>query len=130
MTGPERPPAAEPEPEADRPSGLRNPRAAVRGLGTGALVLEAVVLLLAIVPLAKLAGHRSGPAIGATLVLLAGCVVLAGLMHHRWAWYAAVGLQVALALCGVFHLALLVLGLLFGGVWLYVLSVRRTILGG
>ncbi|HKT04596.1 MAG TPA: DUF4233 domain-containing protein [Rugosimonospora sp.] len=113
-----------------RPSGLRNPAAAVRGVGAGTLALEAVVLLLAIVPLVKLAGHVTGAAIGAILGLVAACVVLAGLMRHRWAWYAALGLQVALAVCGLFNLALLVLGILFGAVWLYVLSVRRSVLGG
>ncbi len=110
-------------------SGLRNPAAAVRGVGAGALVMEAIVLLLAILPLIKLTGHLPAAAIVAILVLTAGCLVLAGLMRHRWAWYAALALQVVLALCGVFHLALLVLGILFGGVWAYVLSVRRSVLG-
>ncbi|MEN3304928.1 MAG: hypothetical protein V7603_1130 [Micromonosporaceae bacterium] len=110
-------------------SGLRNPAAAVRGLGAAALVMEAIVLLLAIVPLIKLAGHLTGVAIGAILTLVVACLVLAGLVRHRWAWYAGLGLQGLLALCGVFNLALLVLGILFGAVWIYVLSVRRTILG-
>lgn len=117
-------------PEGQRPgSGLRNPAAAVRGVGAGTLVMEAIVLLLAIVPLAKLAGRLPGATIGAILALVVACLVLAGLMRYRWAWYAGLALQVALALCGVFHLALLVLGIIFGGVWAYVLSVRRTVLG-
>jgi hypothetical protein len=91
--------------------------------------MEAIVLLLAIVPLIRLGGHVTGLAVGAIVTLAVACVVLAGLMRHRWAWYAATGLQVALAICGVFHLALLALGLLFGAVWAYVLSVRRTVLG-
>lgn len=110
-------------------SGLRNPKAAVRGVGAGALAIEALVLLLAIVPLAKLGGHRSGAAIGAVVVAMVLCAVLAGLLRYRWAWYAAAALQLALFAGGLLHLALAVLGVLFGAVWGYVLSVRRTVLG-
>ena len=110
-------------------SGLRNPPAAVRGVGAGALAIEALVLLLAILPLAKLGGHRSGAAIGAAIALAVVSAVLAGLLRHRWAWYAGIALQLVLLACGLLHVALAVLGLLFGGVWGYVLSVRRKVLG-
>jgi Protein of unknown function (DUF4233) len=110
-------------------SGLRNPAAAVRGVGAASLLLEAVVLLLAIVPLVKLGGHHTGAALGVVGALAAGCVLLAGLMRHRWAWYAALAVQGLLVLGGVLSLVLLALGVLFGGVWGYVLSVRRTVLG-
>src|SRR5205814_2033252 len=67
---------------------------------------------------------------GVGIVSLAvACVVLAGLLRHRSAWYAGIGLQVARAACGVFNLALLAMGILFGAVWGYVLSVRRRVLG-
>jgi hypothetical protein len=110
-------------------SGLRNPPAAVRGVGAGALAIEALVLLLAILPLAKLGGHRSGAAIGAAIGLAVVSAVLAGLLRHRWAWYAGIALQVVLLACGLLHVALAVLGLLFGAVWGYVLAVRRKVLG-
>jgi uncharacterized protein DUF4233 len=110
-------------------SGLRDPGAAVRGVGAGALAIEALVLLLAILPLAKLGGHRTGPAVGAAIGLAVLCAVLAGLLRHRWAWYAGIALQVVLLACGVLHVVLAVLGLLFGAVWGYVLSVRRKVLG-
>jgi hypothetical protein len=130
MTLPDdKPPEDRPDEGGPPRSGLRNPEAAVRGLGAGALLLEAIVLLLAIVPLMKLAGRLSGVAIGAVLALVVACVLLAGLMRRRWAWYAGLALQAVLAACGVFHLALLALGILFGAVWGYVLSVRRSVLG-
>jgi len=109
-------------------SGLRNPGAAVRGVGAGALVIETVVLLMAIVPLVKLGGPHAVPAVWAAVVLAALCAVLAGLLRHPWAWYAAVVLQVALFACGLLNIALAVLGLVFGAVWAYVLNVRRTVL--
>lgn len=115
-------------PQAPR-SGLRNPGAAIRGVGAGGLVIEALVLFLAIVPLVKLGGPRAGAAAGAAAALAVLSVILAGLLRYRWGWYAALALQVALFACGLLHLALAALGLLFGLVWGYVLSVRRSVLG-
>jgi hypothetical protein len=123
-------PASAGEPGGEGPrSGLRNPAGAVRGVGAGTLVLEAIVLLLAIVPLTKLGGHLTGAAIGAVLALVVLCVLVAGLLRHRWAWYAGIVVQVALFGCGVFHVALAVLGVLFGAVWGYVLYVRHSVTG-
>jgi hypothetical protein len=117
-------------PPAEPPrSGLRNPAAAVRGVGAGALGLEAVVLLLAIVPLIRLGGHLSGAGVGAVAGLAALCLVLAALLRYRWVWWAGVGLQVLLLASGVFHVALTVLGVLFLAVWGYVLYVRHSVLG-
>lgn len=110
-------------------SGLRNPHGSVRGVGAAALALEALVLLMAVVPLTKIGGRWTGPAIGTVLALAVLCVVLAGLLRHRWAWYAGIAIQVVLLASGVFHLALTVAGLIFGGVWAYVLNVRRSVLG-
>src|SRR6266704_5700915 len=67
------------------------------------------------------AGHRSGPAVGAAVGLAVLCAVLAGLLRHRWAWYAGIALQVVLFACGLLHIALAVLGVLFGAAWGYVL---------
>ena len=115
--------------DAHRRSGLRNPAAAVRGLGSGALALEAVVLLLAIQPIRILGGQLSGWGIGAvvTLAVLAG--VLAGSMRWRWAWPAGTALQVLLLAGGLLHWSLAVLGLIFGAAWGYASYVRRSILG-
>ena len=110
-------------------SGLRDPAAAVRGVGAGALAIEALVLLLAIVPLTKLAGHGAGPAVGAAVVLAVLAGVLAGLLRYRWAWYAGLAVQVVLLVAGLVNVALGVLGLIFGAVWIYVLNVKRSVLG-
>jgi hypothetical protein len=112
-----------------KPSGLRNPTAAVRGVAAGALAAEALVLLLAIAPMRMLGVRHGGAAIAVIAGLAVLCVLLAGMLRHRWAWAAGTVLQVALIACGFFHLALAVLGVLFLLVWLYVLNVRRTVLG-
>ncbi|BFU46444.1 DUF4233 domain-containing protein [Krasilnikovia sp. MM14-A1004] len=114
---------------APRPSGLRNPQAAVRGLGAGTLALEAVVLLLAIQPIRVLGGHLSGWGVGAVVGLAVACVVVAGSMRRSWAWHAGTAIQVLLLACGLLHWSLAVLGLIFGAAWAYATYVRRTILG-
>ncbi|MFD2767796.1 DUF4233 domain-containing protein [Micromonospora eburnea] len=112
-----------------RRSGLRNPEKAVRGLGAGTLALEALVLLLAIQPIRLVGGHLSGAAIAVIVALAVACVVFAGQMGRRWAWYAGTAVQGLLMLSGLLHWSLLVLGVVFALVWAYALHVRRVILG-
>jgi hypothetical protein len=114
--------------EAPRPSGLRNPQAAVRGLGAGTLGLEAIVLLLAIQPLRLFAGHFSGFGVGVVIGLAVFCVLLAGVMKRPWAWHAGTAVQVLLLLSGLLHWSLAVLGLIFGAAWGYATYVRARIL--
>jgi hypothetical protein len=118
-----------PSTEPERPSGLRNPQAAVRGLGAGTLAMEAIVLLLAIQPIRIMGGHLSGWGIAAvvTLAVLAGA--LAGMMRRSWAWHAGTAVQVLLIASGLLHWSLAALGLIFGAAWAYASYVRRSILG-
>ena len=115
--------------DAPRRSGLRNPEAAVRGLGSGTLALEAIVLLLAIQPIRILGGHLGGWGIGAVVTLAVLAAALAGAMRRRWAWHAGTALQVLLLLGGLLHWSLAALGLIFGAAWAYASYVRRSILG-
>jgi hypothetical protein len=115
--------------EPPRRSGLRDPVAAVRAVGAAALVAEALVLLLAIQPLRVLGAHVTGVAVGFVIALAVAAIVLAGLLRRGWAWWAGALVPVCLFVGGfVFHAALGVLGVLFGLLWLYVLSVRRRVL--
>jgi len=120
--------AGEPGAAAPR-SGLRNPQAAVRGLGAGTLVLEAIVLLLGIQPIRILGGDLSGWGIAAVVALAVLAALLAGMMRRPWAWTAGTVLQALLLASGLFHWSLTALGLIFGGAWGYALYVRRSILG-
>ncbi len=114
---------------AGRPSGLRNPKGAVRGAGAGALAAEGIMLPLAIQPIRVLGGNLTGLSIAVIVVLALACFVLAGLLRRGWAWRAGSVLQVILFACGfVFHPSLAVLGAIFGLGWAYVLYVRRTVL--
>ncbi|MEV7625394.1 DUF4233 domain-containing protein [Actinoplanes sp. NPDC089786] len=101
----------------------------MRGLGSGTLILEAIVLLLAIQPIRVLGGHLSGWGIGAVVALAVLCVVVAGSMKRRWAWPAGTVLQALLLVSGLFYWSLAAVGLIFGAAWAYALHVRRKILG-
>lgn len=112
-------------------SGLRNPVAAVRGTGAVALATEALVLLLAIVPILVLRTPRAGLAIGVVVSAAVASVALAGLLRRPWAWYAAAALPVVLFVAGLLLATSLAgLGVLFALVWAYVLYVRHTVLNG
>ncbi|HEY3505310.1 MAG TPA: DUF4233 domain-containing protein [Actinocatenispora sp.] len=108
-------------------SGLRNPAAAMRGVGAGTLVIEGLVLLLAVLPLRMLGAGGRGMGAVALLALL--CLVLTGFLKHRWSWYAGIGVQVLVIAGGVVHWSVAVIGVLFAAIWAYVLHVRRTVLG-
>ncbi|MBB4765961.1 DUF4233 domain-containing protein [Amorphoplanes digitatis] len=112
-----------------RRSGLRNPEAAVRGLGAGTLALEAIVLLLAIQPIRLSGGDLSGWGVGVVVALAVLAAVLAGSMRRPWAWHAGSALQVLLLAAGLLHWSLAALGLIFGAAWIYATTVRRKILG-
>jgi hypothetical protein len=114
-----------------RPSGLRDPAASVRGVGAMALACEGLVLLLAIAPLRVVAGARSLAGTLLVLALAVAAFALAGLLRRRWAWVAGSALQVVVVVGGWFvHWSVVALGLVFALVWLYALYVRRSVLGG
>jgi hypothetical protein len=120
---------ASPGGPGQRPSGLRNPAAAVRGVGAAVLAGQGVVLLLAIVPMRVIgAGGNAGTALLVALAVVS--FALAGLLRHRWAWWIGGLLPLAELAAGfVVHVSLTVLGVVFGLVWLYALRVRATVLG-
>ncbi len=94
-------------------------------MGAGALALEALVLLLAIQPMVKLGGHHTGAAVAAIVTLVVpaccwpGCCGPVGLVRRHRPAGPAVRVRPA-------ALALFVLGLIFGAVWAYALTVRRS----
>ncbi|MGY0233364.1 DUF4233 domain-containing protein [Longispora urticae] len=115
--------------EEGKPSGLRNPGAAVRGVGAGTLVIEGIVLLLAIQPIRIMGGALPGLGIWAMVGLSVACFLLCGLLKHRWAWHVGTALQILVIGCGVFQWGIAAIGVIFLGLWLYVLNVRKSVLG-
>ena len=117
------------EPAAPRPSGLRNPAGAVRGVAASALATQGLVLLLAVAPLARIGGPRRAAAIVLVLVLAVVALALIGLLRYRWVWWVGAAVPAGTLLGGVAHWSLGVLGFLFALLWTYVLRVRRTVMG-
>ncbi|MEV6970311.1 DUF4233 domain-containing protein [Hamadaea sp. NPDC051192] len=111
-----------------KPSGLRNPEKAVRGLGAAALSLEGLTLLLGIAPIRMLGTGHPTAAIIILIVTALAAFTLAGMMGRPWAWPAGGALQIVLIAGGLAHWMIAAVGVTFGLAWLYVLKVRRTIL--
>ena len=111
---------------SDKPSGLRNPPAAVRGAGAGALAAMAVILLMGIVPLIRIDAPTAAVVVVAVLAVVSS--VLCGLLKRGWAWYAALVVPATLLAAGFLHTALVVLGVMFALLWAYILYVRRSVL--
>lgn len=110
-------------------SGLRNPPAAIRGVGMSTLLLEAVVLLLALRPAQQLA-DATGSDLALIGVASGACVVGALLLRAKFGWVFGGLLQAFVVIVGVVvHWSIAVIGVLFGLIWFYVLRVRRTVLG-
>ena len=101
----------------------------MRGLGSGTLALEAIVLLLAIQPIRIMSSGLSGWGVGAVVALAVLAALLAGSMRRPWAWHAGTVLQVLLLASGLLHWSLAALGLIFGATWAYATHVRKKILG-
>ncbi|MGH3428673.1 MAG: DUF4233 domain-containing protein, partial [Mycobacteriales bacterium] len=88
---PDTAPPQEPEPdENDSPtafvSGLRNPPAAVRGVGMATLLLETLVLLLALQPMRQLSYVSTPIALSVVGGLAVFSLVNAMLLRFNWGW--------------------------------------------
>lgn len=128
------PPAAADEPAAGGagPGGDRRARVerAVRGTLSGALILEALMVLFvprAIAPLEG--GGLTGARLAFLLGLAGALVVAAALQRSRVGLVLGSVLQLPVIATGLLVTVMYVLGLLFTGVWLYLLRVRRDLLG-
>jgi hypothetical protein len=104
-----------------------DPMKGFRGVMAGTLVLEAIVVALALLVVAKLEGGLgtvAGYVVGAVVVVL---VALCGLLRHRWAVGVIAVAQLALIACVVGAPPVAAIGVLFALVWGYLLWLRRDV---
>ena len=101
----------------------------MRGLGAGTLVSKRWCCCWPSCRSGCSAATQRRRAIGVIVALAVLAILLAGMMRRRWAWHAGTVLQALLLLAGFLHWSLGALGLMFALVWVYVLHVRRVILG-
>jgi hypothetical protein len=102
---------------------MRSPR---RLMCTAVLGFECVVLAL-VTPVLIAVNDMSTPvALAIGLGLAVAALVIAGLLGFEWAYYAGFALQVAALAVGLLVTAMVVLALVFGGLWTaaYVLGKR------
>ncbi|MGW0006546.1 DUF4233 domain-containing protein [Nocardia grenadensis] len=119
------------EPEAPKPEATTpappDPWKGLRGVMAGALVLEAITVLLALPVVADIAGGVTWVS-GTYLVVLALVMIAgAGLQRRSWAVPFNLGLQVLVLIGGVFHLSIAVIGVIFLAVWAFILLLRSDV---
>ncbi len=101
----------------------------LNGAGAAVLILEALVLLF--VPRAI---AQTGPGLTATrLTLVFGVVgaliIVAGLQRRPWGRWAGLAVQLPVLATGLLTAAMWFLGVLFLGLWVYLLRIRADQLG-
>jgi len=116
------------EEPAVRSSGLRDPARAVRSVAAAVLCLEALTVLLALAPIAKLGGGLTPGRVTALVALAVLLITTAGVLRRAGAYLLGGVLQVAVLAAGLLTPAMFVVGIAFGLVWSYVLRLRRTVI--
>jgi len=113
------------EPQAPPPP-LRDPWKGLRGVMAAILVLEAIVVLLALLAVVKSSGS-SGAGVGLVLGLAVALLLACGVQGRRWGLGLALVLQLVMIGCVFVVPALGVLGVVFALVWVYLLRLRREV---
>lgn len=93
----------------------------------GALVLEAITVLLALPVVADLGGGLSWLSAGYLVLVALVMVAGAGLQRRSWAIPFNLGMQVPVLLGGFFHLSIVVIGVVFTAVWAFILLLRADV---
>jgi hypothetical protein len=99
----------------------------VRTLGASVLVSEALVVFFAVLVAKDLSGVDGSVvwAVGGGVAL--GCVLVAGLLGHPWAYVAGSVLQVLVVATGFAVPAMFFLGAVFAGLWVLALVLGRRV---
>ncbi|MBF6351295.1 MULTISPECIES: DUF4233 domain-containing protein [Nocardia] len=119
---------SESEPKGTEPvPSAPDPWKGLRGVMAGALVLEAITVLLALPVVADIAGGVTWVS-GTYLVVLALIMIAgAGLQRRSWAIPFNLGLQVLVLVGGIFHISIAVIGVVFLVVWGFILVLRSDV---
>lgn len=112
-------------PEA--PEEVRDPWKGLRGVMAGTLVLEFIVFGLALPVVWQLGSGASSVGFAVVAVLTVLQLFAAFVQRRRWGLGAALVLQLCMIGCFLVHPAIGIMGLIFTGVWGYVLYLRRDV---
>lgn len=104
-----------------------DPWKGLRGVMSGTLILELIVVLLGLPVVWKIGGGLSWVS-GGYLGLVAVAMVLAcGMQGRSYALTLDLVLQVAVIVGGIFHWSIAAIGVVFLSVWLYIAYIKRDI---
>jgi hypothetical protein len=104
-----------------------DPWKSFRGVMAGTLILEAIVVLLAL-PVVSVS-HGGLTAVSGTYLigLAVVLVLLAGVQGRPWAIWVNLAIQLVLIAGWAVHGAVGFIGVIFAGVWLLILYLRREV---
>ncbi|EME52056.1 DUF4233 domain-containing protein [Amycolatopsis decaplanina] len=105
----------------------KDPMKSFRGVMAGSLIMEGITVALALPVVAKLGGGVGSLTGWSVIVIAVALIVLCGFLKKPWAVPAVLVLQVALIAFFVALPAVAILGVIFLGIWLWLLWLRRDV---
>lgn len=105
----------------------KDPMKSFRGVMAGSLIMEGITVALALPVVAKLGGGVGSFTGWSVIVIAVALIVLCGFLKKPWAVPAVLVLQVALIAFFVALPAVAILGVVFLGIWLWLLWLRRDV---
>lgn len=106
----------------------KDPMKSFRGVMAGTLIMEGIAVALALPVVANIGGGISTLTGWSMIVIAVALIVLCGMIKRPWAVPVVLALQVAMIAFIVTLPAVGVLGLVFGGIWLWLLWLRKDVL--
>ncbi|GAA1010636.1 DUF4233 domain-containing protein [Nocardiopsis tropica] len=105
----------------------KDPWKSFRGILSGTLILEMIVILLALPVVFKLSPGLTGIKVVYVLLLAAACFAGCMVVKRPWAIPAFCALQVAVIAGWVVHPGIGGVGIVFGIVWGYIVFIERDV---
>jgi hypothetical protein len=102
---------------------------ALRGAAAAVLVLEGIAVLFVPRGIAQTAEGLGGARLTVLLVLAVVLVLAGGVQRRPWGVVVGTALQVPLLLTGLLNAAMWFVGGVFVLIWMYLLQVRKELLG-
>ncbi|MGV9676487.1 DUF4233 domain-containing protein [Nocardia sp. NPDC003482] len=109
------------------PPPATDPWKGLRGVMAGALVLEAITVLLALPVVGAVGGGLSWWSVLYLVGVAALMIVGAGMQRRPWAMGLNWGVQALVLLGGFIHLSIAVIGVVFVAVWAFILVLRSDV---
>ena len=105
-----------------------DPMKGARGVFAATLILEAIVVLLALLVLPRFGTGSTGLGFGVITALAVAMIVASGLQRRSWGLTAALGLQVLLIVASlVFLPSLVIVAVAFAIVWAILVWMRHEV---